>query len=528
MTAGSIGVVHVQALGALRIWRQEDGEPALTQPRRAALVAYLALATPRGMQSRDALRALFWPEATDEEARHGLRNALHGIRKAVGERVVLTEGQALVGLDRSCLRSDVDDLERDLAAGRVLAALDRYAEPLSGFHISDAPEFERWLDDLRAEWKQRMMRAALSKADSLHGEGRTEEALDVLRAARRVSDDDPRVERRWRDWSAPSTASDREAQVQYVRGTYLFLRAAHPGGRVEDLHSCREYFERALARDPRFAPAVAGLSNYYAVCSARGILRPFAEHFARAIALSHEALTLDASLAIPHVHFGVQAMYLETDWERAEREFACAVILDPLYAEARRFLGILLCATGRAAEGIRELRRAAELEPDMAIFHNSLADALLAHGRIDEAMASLRTALRLDPDYRAARDRLIRCHERTGRLAEAVAERRRMGSATAQRFADALERSGAEGYRAARGAELTASIEALTARVQSTNGENPADFFSPLPLQLALANAELGKLDEALRWEQHAASIRPALRQWFAGRPELRKREQRR
>ena len=322
---------------------------------------------------------------------------------------------------------------------------------------------------------------------------------------------------------------ERPRSAGAVRARYLSVpRAAHPGGRVEDLHSCRDFFERALTRDARFAPAVAGLSNYYAVCAARGLLRPFAEHFGRAIALSREALALDASLAIPHVHFGVQAMYLDTDWELAEREFKCAVALDPLYAEARRFLGILLCATGRDVEGIRELGRAAVIEPDMPMFHNSLADTLLAHGRIDEAMASLGAALRLDPDYRAARDRLIRCHERTGRLAEAVAERRRMGGATAHRFAEAFERSGAAGYRAARAAELTASIEALTARLGSSNGENPADFFSPLPLQLALANAELGNWDEALRWEQHAASIRPALRQWFAGRPELRKRDQRR
>ena len=61
---------------------------------------------------------------------------------------------------------------------------------------------------------------------------------------------------------------------------------------------------------------------------------------------------------LDHGHFGVQAMYLEGDWERAGREFTQAVALDPTYAEAHRFLGIWHDAMGRPAEALVALREA--------------------------------------------------------------------------------------------------------------------------------------------------------------------------
>jgi TolB-like protein/tetratricopeptide (TPR) repeat protein len=315
---------------------------------------------------------------------------------------------------------------------------------------------------------------------------------------------------------------DGEAYVLCVRGTYLFLRAAHVGGRPEDLLQSREFFERALARDPAFGLAYAGLANFFAVAAARGILRPVAEHFGHAIALCRQALALDATLAIPHVHFGVRAMYLESDWPAAREEFTRAVALDPHYAEARRFLGIYLGATGQHADGIRELREAIRLEPHMPLFRNSLADALMAVGEHDMAIIELRAALQLDAGYRAARDRLARCFERTGRLPDAIDARRALGApAAAERFEAAFTRDGAQGYRQERARELRAIIAELSARLAANGPENAGDLFNPPELRLALAHAELGEWDEAFAWEQRVSAAHPGRRQWFAGRPEL-------
>src|SRR5690349_25016054 len=71
----------------------------LRQPRRLALLAYLAAATPRGFHRRDSLLALFWPELDQEHARAALRQALHVVRDALGADVIVTRGDEEVGLD---------------------------------------------------------------------------------------------------------------------------------------------------------------------------------------------------------------------------------------------------------------------------------------------------------------------------------------------------------------------------------------------------------------------------------------------
>lgn len=151
MTAGRSPLVDIQALGGLTVrLAGVDGPPVLTQPRHLAVLAYLTLARPRGLHSRDILVALFWPEVDQARARHGLRNALHAIRQALGSELIVAAGDGFVGVDRGLIRCDVLECETDLAAGRGRAALERWrGELLRGFYLSDAPQFERWLDDER-------------------------------------------------------------------------------------------------------------------------------------------------------------------------------------------------------------------------------------------------------------------------------------------------------------------------------------------------------------------------------------------
>ncbi len=314
---------------------------------------------------------------------------------------------------------------------------------------------------------------------------------------------------------------DGEAYILYVRGNYLFLRAVH-GGHAEDLNRSRDFFEQAIERDPGFALAQAGLTNYFAAAAVRNVLRPFREHFGHAIDLSRHVITLDPTQAIPHVHFGVQALYLDCDWDAAGHEFATATQLDPTYAEGHRFYGIYLGCVGRTAEAMRALREAARLEPHIAIFHNSLADAHMAARAYDEAIAALRTALRVDPQYTAARNRLIRCYERLGRFEDAVAERGEAGpSGLAEEFAVALRAGGVDGYRTARERELRSVIADLESRITDGKPLDASDYFSPVQLRLALAHAELGEWDRAREWEAHACSRRPGVRLWFRANADL-------
>ena len=541
-----------------------DAPSLLSQPRRLALIAYLALARPRGFHSRESLLALLWPEAGQEEGRHALRNALHGIRKALGARVVLTEGDGLVAVDRGLLACDALDLERDLTEGEgAVAIATARGRLMEGFHVSDAWPFGEWLELERRRLDDLTLGAIRRLSESLEQRGDGEGALAAARRCCELAPYDERALRRlielldrrgegaaavsaYRTFAArlerelgvaPSAAvatlareievrrtpplPDSASYVQYVRGTYLFLRAAHQG-HPDDLAASRTHFEAALAQQPGFAPALAGLSNYYAVAAARGVLQPFEDVFGEAIALSRRALALDDRLAIPHVHFGVQAMYLDGDWELAGREFARAVALDPAYAEARRFLGIWHDVMGRPAEALAELREAVLLEPLIAMFRNSLAAALMDRGDWEGAIRELERARDLDPSYQAARERLVRCFEELGRLEPALAERERapvIGPADELRAA--FVTGGAEGYLRVMRQELRSQIPGLAARARSWPPANPSDRFAPPALRLALLHARLGEPDAAREWEETACRARPWLRPWFRSRPEL-------
>src|SRR2546430_7972669 len=81
-----LGTLHLIDAGGREV------KSLLTRPRRLALLAYLAAATPRGLHRRDSLLALFWPELDQEHARAALRQALHVVRDALGADVIVTRG----------------------------------------------------------------------------------------------------------------------------------------------------------------------------------------------------------------------------------------------------------------------------------------------------------------------------------------------------------------------------------------------------------------------------------------------------
>ena len=183
--------VHLQALGPVSVVRTDGvSTPLLTQPRRLAVLAYLVLARPRGLHSRDTLVALLWPEADQASGRHALRNALHAIRQALGE-VIVTAGDEQVGLNRDLISCDAIALESDLAAARLAEGLTRYGgELLQGFHVAEAPEFERWLDGERSHFHESVFRAAVSCAEKCRALGDVEGALFAARRASALAPDD--------------------------------------------------------------------------------------------------------------------------------------------------------------------------------------------------------------------------------------------------------------------------------------------------------------------------------------------------
>jgi serine/threonine-protein kinase len=179
-------MITLTSLGTLDLRGDDDRplQPVLAQPKRLALLVYLALATPRGYHRRDSLLALLWPEFDETRARAALSRATHYLRASVGEDVLLSRGQADLGLDLTTLQSDVAAFEAALERGELAQALALYKGPLlPGFFVSEAPDFERWLDGERARLQQAAILAARQVSEQEESAGRLPPAVEWARRA---------------------------------------------------------------------------------------------------------------------------------------------------------------------------------------------------------------------------------------------------------------------------------------------------------------------------------------------------------
>jgi adenylate cyclase len=177
-------MIRLRTLGSLDLRGSEGQElrTVLSQPKRAALLAYLALATPRGPHQRDTLLALFWPEHDTEHARNALSQAVHFLRRSLGaEALVAANGDGL-GLEWKGFWCDAIAFEEALDTGRPAEALDLYpGDLLEGFHVADAPAFEQWLETERARLADHYGKALEAVAEEREAAGDYQGAVRLWR-----------------------------------------------------------------------------------------------------------------------------------------------------------------------------------------------------------------------------------------------------------------------------------------------------------------------------------------------------------
>ena len=128
-------MIELRTLGALELTSADSNavSSVLAQPRRIALLCYLALALPRGFHRRDTLFALFWPEDDADQARHALRQSLYFLRRALGPQTIVSRGDDELALAPEQVRCDVWDFDAAIDQGRPADALAHYrGELLAG------------------------------------------------------------------------------------------------------------------------------------------------------------------------------------------------------------------------------------------------------------------------------------------------------------------------------------------------------------------------------------------------------------
>ncbi len=192
--------------------------------------------------------------------------------------------------------------------------------------------------------------------------------------------------------SAPRVNPD--AYDAYLKGRYFFNRPSD-----ENLQKAIARFEEAVALNPIFAPAYAGLSDAYLWAGYNEGFLTASEARPKAKAAALKAIQLDDKSAEAHTSLAVFELFYEYDWTGCEREFRRALALNPNYAFAHDQFALGLAFQGRVEESIAESRRAAELDPLSPQVPLDAIFALAWQGHYQAAKEQARRAADLDPTF---------------------------------------------------------------------------------------------------------------------------------
>src|SRR3989440_1756995 len=216
---------------------------------------------------------------------------------------------------------------------------------------------------------------------------------------------------------AAQPTSDTTAYELYHKGRSLW------GKRTGDnIPKAIAFYEQAIARDPNYALAYAGLSSAH-------VLAPFyagadrREANAKAKDAALKALRLDPSLSEAHLALGKILFFSEIDLAGATREYKRAIELKPNDADAHHwFSNDSLAALGQFDEAIAEGKRSVELDPLSIVINADLGETLFYARRFDESVAQLRKTLEIDPTSFYAHYNLGIALQAKGDLSGAIAE----------------------------------------------------------------------------------------------------------
>jgi TolB-like protein/tetratricopeptide (TPR) repeat protein len=206
-----------------------------------------------------------------------------------------------------------------------------------------------------------------------------------------------------------------EAYTFYLRG-----RSALEPGTAAGAKTALQFFERALALDPGYAQANAGVAEAYHFLAFTGVLPP-KEAYPRVDQAARKALARDESLPEAHMALARVKYAYEWDWPGAERELRQAIELNPNSAYAHENYGmIVLSLQGRVDEALEQIRLAESLDPLSPRTRWLHASVLFFARRYTEAIAESRRTLDMDPSYVLAYQMIGQCYEQQGRWNEAI------------------------------------------------------------------------------------------------------------
>jgi DNA-binding winged helix-turn-helix (wHTH) protein/Flp pilus assembly protein TadD len=207
-----------------------------------------------------------------------------------------------------------------------------------------------------------------------------------------------------------------EAYRDYLKGRYFSNKQT-----AEGLHKSVAHFESALARDPGYALAYAGLADTYIQFAFQGML-PARESFANAKKSADAALRIDDQLAEVHTSIAEVKRYCHWDWEGAEDAYLRALQLNASDARAHRLYADFLSTLGRSEEALREIATAQELDPLSLLVNTELAWILYLARDFQGAAEQSWKTLAMEPRFAPAQNTLGLAYQQMGMSEEAIVE----------------------------------------------------------------------------------------------------------
>jgi TolB-like protein/DNA-binding winged helix-turn-helix (wHTH) protein len=179
-------------------------------------------------------------------------------------------------------------------------------------------------------------------------------------------------------------ATSYEAYDLYLEGRYFWNQRTETG-----FKRAADYFQKAIAKDPNYAPAYAGLADTFGLMST-WLLAPQVEFMPKARKVALKALELDESLAEAHTSLALIAENYDYDWGTAEKEFRRAIQLNPDYPTAHQWYAESLAWQGRFDEAFAESDRARQLDPMSMIIARDYSRILYFSRQYERAITQSR------------------------------------------------------------------------------------------------------------------------------------------
>jgi TolB-like protein/Tfp pilus assembly protein PilF len=279
-----------------------------------------------------------------------------------------------------------------------------------------------------------------------------------------------------------------EAYQLYLKGRFFWNKRTG-----QNLNKAADYFNQAIAADPRYALAYVGLADAYVLMPLYGAGAP-RDCYPKAKAAAKKALELDDASAEAHTSLAQVHCYYDLDYPQAIREFQRAIELNPNYATAHQWYGSSgLAALGQFDDAVAEVKSAIALDPLSLVINTDLGNTYYRARRYDQAVDQMRKTLEMDPAFYYAHWNLGSALAAKGALKPAIEE-----------------------YEKARALNDDPSMLGLLANAYAKSGNKAEALKIRDQLELvskqryvsgysfALADLGLGNKEEALHWLEKA------------------------